>query len=159
MTSRRNSIRVAVKASLASPATMCPAPASATNRASGNVCWNCSAPAGLITSLRAPRTNISETDVAYHLSFELPGLEEKDIHVDLQDHTLTVSAERKDDRETGNARWHRVEHRYGQFSRTISLPQDAANSGIEAVYQKGVLLVTVPKAPESRPTKIQVRGA
>ena len=114
---------------------------------------------GAVESTGAPRTNISETDTAYHLSFELPGLEEKDIHVDLQDHTLTVSAERKDDRETGNARWHRVEHRYGQFSRAISLPQDAANSGIEAVYQKGVLLVTVPKAPESRPTKIQVRGA
>jgi HSP20 family protein len=107
----------------------------------------------------APRTNISETAAAYELSFELPGIEEKDIHVDLQDHTLTVTAERKDERETNDKRWHRVEHRYGQFARTISLPQDAATGGIEAIYQKGVLTVTVPKAPESRPTKIQVRGA
>jgi HSP20 family protein len=114
---------------------------------------------GAVESTGTPRTNISETDTAYLLSFELPGLEDKDIQVDLHDHTLTVTAERKDDRETSNARWHRVEHRYGQFQRAISLPQDAANSGIEAVYQKGVLTVTVPKAPESRPTKIQVRGA
>lgn len=106
-----------------------------------------------------PRTNISENDTGYELSFELPGLEEKDIHVHMQDHTLTITAERKDERETSGKRWHRIEHRYGQFARTISLPQDAANTGIEAVYQKGVLTVTVPKAPESRPTKIQVRGA
>jgi len=113
---------------------------------------------GVTESSGAPRTNISETDTAYELSFELPGLEEKDIHVDLQDQTLTVTAERKDQRETQGKRWHRVEHRYGQFTRTISLPHDASSAGIEAVYQKGVLTVTVPKAPESRPTKIQVRG-
>lgn len=107
----------------------------------------------------APRTNISESDTSYQLSFELPGIDEKDIHVDMQDHTLTVTAERKDERETSGRRWHRVEHRYGQFARTISLPQDASSTGIEAVYQKGLLLVTVPKKPESRPTKIQVRGA
>ncbi len=107
----------------------------------------------------APRTNISETDVAYELAFELPGLDEKDIHVDMQDHTLTVTAERKDQREAQGKRWHRIEHRYGSFTRTISLPHDASADGIEAVYQKGVLTVTVPKAPESRPTKIQVRGA
>lgn len=114
---------------------------------------------GTSESNPTPRTNISESDVAYELSFELPGVEEKDIHVNMQDHTLMVTAERKDQRESAGKRWHRVEHRYGQFARTISLPQDAANTGIEAVYQKGVLTVTVPKAPESRPTKIQVRGA
>jgi HSP20 family protein len=77
----------------------------------------------------------------------------------MQEHTLTVTAERRDDRDEAGKRWHRVEHRYGQYTRTISLPQDAANSGIEAVYKQGVLSITVPKAPESRPTKIQVRGA
>jgi HSP20 family protein len=106
----------------------------------------------------APRTNISESEQAYELSFELPGIDEKDINVNLQDQMLTISAERKDQRETSGKRWHRVEHRYGQFTRTISLPHDASADGIEAVYQKGVLTVKVPKAPESRPTKIQVRG-
>lgn len=104
-----------------------------------------------------PRTNISENDQAYELSFELPGLEEKDIHVHLQDHVLTVTGERKEDRETEGKRWHRVEHRYGQFARTISLPRDAAATGVQAVYNRGVLHVTVPKLPESRPTKIEVR--
>ena len=106
----------------------------------------------------APRTNISENDQAYELAFELPGLEDKDIHVHVQDHVLTIQAERKDQREAQGRRWHRVEHRYGQFARTISLPQDAAASGVEAVYKNGVLTVTVPKQPESRPTKVQVRA-
>lgn len=106
----------------------------------------------------APRTNISESDAAYELAFELPGLEEKDIQVHVQDHVLTVTAERKDERETQGKRWHRIEHRYGQFSRTISLPQDASANGVEAVYKQGVLTVHVPKQPESRPTRIQVKA-
>ena len=114
---------------------------------------------GTPQSTAAPRTNIAETETGYELSFELPGLEEKDIHVDFHDKTLTVTAERKDLREEGGKRWHRIEHRYGQFARTISLPNDAAHGGIEAVYKQGVLTILVPKAPESRPTKIQVRGA
>ncbi|HEU4419264.1 MAG TPA: Hsp20/alpha crystallin family protein [Planctomycetota bacterium] len=105
-----------------------------------------------------PRANISETETSYELAFELPGVEEKDIQVHMQNQTLMVTAERKDQRETEGKRWHRVEHRYGQFSRTISLPHDATNKGIEAVYRKGVLTVTVPKAPESRPAKIAVRS-
>jgi HSP20 family protein len=105
----------------------------------------------------SPRINISETENGYQLAFELPGLDEQDIQVHMQDHVLTVTGERKDDREVQGKQWHRVEHRYGQFTRTISLPQDASSQGIEAVYKQGVLTVTVPKAPESRPTKIQVR--
>lgn len=106
----------------------------------------------------APRTNISENEHAYELAFELPGLAEQDIQVHVQDHVLTVTGERKDERETKGKRWHRVEHRYGQFSRTISLPQDASAKGVEAVYKQGVLTVTVPKQPESRPTKVQIKS-
>lgn len=109
----------------------------------------------------APRTNIVETKNAYELSFELPGVAEEDIDVQLQDKTLTVTAERKDQRENDedDRRWHRVEHRYGRFSRAISLPQDATADGISAVYKAGVLTVTVPKQPEARPAKITVQTA
>lgn len=119
-----------------------------------------------------PRTNISETATAYELAFDLPGVNEADIDVQLHEKTLTVTAERKDVRETndkaeagdGNGaaktrKWHRVEHRYGSYSRTISLPQDAASDGIEAVYEAGVLTVTVPKQPEAQPARIAVRRA
>jgi HSP20 family protein len=106
----------------------------------------------------APRADIAETETAYELAFELPGLEEKDIHVQVHDHVLTLTAERHDQREQKGKRWHRTEHRFGQFRRTIALPNDAASTGIEAVYRQGVLTVTVPKAPESQPKRIQVRG-
>jgi len=113
------------------------------------------------TNRGAPRTNISETETAYELSFELPGVEEKDIEVQLHDKTLTISAERKDqrDEEDKKKRWHRVEHRYGRYSRAIALPQDAANDGVEAVYKAGVLHVSVPKQPQAQPAKIAVRSA
>ena len=113
-----------------------------------------------------PRTNISETDAAYELAFELPGVSEADIDVQLHDRTLTVTAERKDRNEgerdqtaegKPRRRWHRVEHRYGSFTRSISLPQDATQDGIEAVYDAGVLTVTVPKQPEAQPARIAVR--
>lgn len=106
----------------------------------------------------ALRTNIAEHDGAYELAFEMPGLEEKDIDVQMHDHTLTVTAERRDQRETEGKRWHRVEHSYGQMSRSIVLPKDTASGGIEAVYKQGVLTVTVPKAPQARPNKIAVRS-
>jgi len=109
-----------------------------------------------------PRTNISETDGGYQLSFELPGVAEADIQVQLHERTLTVTANRKDERKSqddaDDRRWHRVEHRYGEFSRAIQLPKNAADSGVEAVYKNGVLTVSVPKQPEAQPAKIAVRA-
>lgn len=108
-----------------------------------------------------PRLNVSETDSAFVLAFDLPGVTEQDIEVELHDATLTVSAERKDarDEDDKETRWHRLEHRYGKYSRAISLPKTAAGDGVEAVYQAGVLTVTVPKRPEAKPAKISVRSA
>lgn len=116
---------------------------------------------GALEANRAPLANISETDSAYELAFELPGLAESDINVDVQDNTLTVSAERKDDREErGEGRkWHRVEHRYGRWVRAISLPRDASSDDVDAVYKNGVLTVTVQKAPEAKNRRITVRTA
>lgn len=110
---------------------------------------------------RAPAANISETDAAYEFEFELPGLAESDIQVDVHDRTLTVTAERKDRREGDDEqrKWHRVEHHYGRFARAISLPRDAATDNVDAVYQNGVLHVSVPKAPEAQSKRIVVRTA
>ncbi|MFK7742058.1 MAG: Hsp20/alpha crystallin family protein [Planctomycetota bacterium] len=126
-----------------------------------------------------PRTNISENATSYELAFELPGIAaEQDIDVQLHDGTLTVTAERPDQRKLdpptpqqpadGDApsddqkpterKWHRVEHRYGRYSRAISLPKDTAHSGIDAIYEAGVLTVTVPKQPEAQPSRIAVRA-
>lgn len=111
-----------------------------------------------IETNQAPLANISETAQAYEIAFELPGLEEKNIDVHLEDNTLTITAERRDDRETEGRKWHRVEHRYGRFLRAITLPRDAQSENIDAVYKQGLLTVTVPKAPEAQKKRIQVRG-
>lgn len=107
---------------------------------------------------RTPLADISETDAAYELAFELPGLTDADIQVDVHDHTLTVTAERKDDRERQDRKWHRVEHRYGRYARTISLPRAASSENVDAVYENGVLTVTVPKTQEAQAKRIQVRS-
>jgi HSP20 family protein len=109
----------------------------------------------------APRTNIAETASGYELAFELPGVQEADIRVQLHDHVLTVTAQRRDEREEadeGERRWHRVEHRYGETSRAISLPKDAADDGVDAVFKHGVLTVSVPKQAAAQPAKIEVRA-
>ncbi|HLQ38439.1 MAG TPA: Hsp20/alpha crystallin family protein [Planctomycetota bacterium] len=106
----------------------------------------------------SPRTNIVETDQAYVLAFEVPGLEEKDIRVDLRENQLLITGERKDDRETEGKTWHRVEHRYGTMTRTIALPPDAKTDGIEAVCKRGILTVTVPKLQPVEPTKIEIKA-
>ena len=106
----------------------------------------------------APRTNIAETATAYELSVELPGFEEKDIRVHMHDNVLTVTAERRQETESKDKRWHRVEHRYGTYSRSISLPNDTDQKAIDAHYKNGVLTITVPKQPETQPTRINVRS-
>jgi|GEM_PF-1661900 len=111
---------------------------------------------------RGPRTNIAESEGSYEFSFELPGVTESDIQVQLHDKVLSVTARRADAREADEGepekQWHRVEHRYGETSRAISLPKDAAEEGIEAVHKHGVLTVTVLKQTAAQPAKIAVRA-
>ena len=111
---------------------------------------------------RGPRTNIAESEGSYEFSFELPGVAESDIEVQLHENVLSVTAHRADAREADEGepqkRWHRVEHRYGEPSRAISLPKDAAEEGVEAVHKNGVLTVTVLKQAAAQPAKIAVRA-
>lgn len=114
----------------------------------------------LATSRTTPRTNVAETETSFELSFELPGIDEQDLEVQLQDKTLTVTAERKDVRDgTSDKRWHRTEHLYGVYKRAIRLPSDASDEGVEAVYKAGVLTVTIQKCAKAQPAKIPVRTA
>jgi HSP20 family protein len=105
-----------------------------------------------------PATNIAETDKTYVVSMEMPGLQEQDIQVEVKDRVLTIRAERKDETKDEGRHWHRIEQRYGQFARTIRLPQDARSEGIEGVYQQGVLTLTVHKEPQAQPTRIPIKG-
>ena len=103
-------------------------------------------------------TNIAETDQAYVLSFEMPGVDEKDIDVRVHDRQLVISAERKEEEKTEGKTWHRVEQHYGQITRSILLPESVRTDAVDASYRQGILTVTVPKRPESQPRKVAIKG-
>ena len=106
-----------------------------------------------------PATSIVETPTSFLVSFDLPGIDEQDIQLDLQEGNLTVSAERKEQATAADATWHRREQRHGQWSRTIVLPESANPQAIEATYRRGVLEVVVQKHPKSLPTRVPIKGA
>jgi len=107
-----------------------------------------------------PPVNVAETEKAWTVSFELPGLNEKDIQVQLMGRQLVVSAERKWDEEKKGKEFHRVESQYGSFQRAVELPANARiePDALSATYKKGVLEVTVPKVEPTPTAKIPVKA-
>jgi HSP20 family protein len=101
--------------------------------------------------------NIYETERAFVIEVELPGVDEKDVEVKLNGDELTVTAERKHIHATKNGDYHRVESHFGRFSRTLRLPEGVLSDSIDATFKRGVLTLTAPKAPERTPTRIEVK--
>lgn len=100
-----------------------------------------SQPAGLI----APRFEVSETDDAIVVDAELPGMDEKDVQVTLQDNILTIRGEKKKEEETKKKNCYISERSYGSFQRSLQLGSGADPEKVKASFRKGVLTVTVPK--------------
>jgi HSP20 family protein len=105
----------------------------------------------------APRIDLTETDTELRVAAELPGLEEKDIQVSLEDGVLTIRGERnaevtkEDPKEVRH-----VETFRGKFYRSLGLPSEVDADGVKAVYRNGILTVTLPKTPQPKPRAIQV---
>ena len=95
-----------------------------------------------------PAVNVAETDRELKVVAELPGLDEKDVTVDVDDGAVTIRGERKEECEDREANWYRVERRYGSFQRTIPLPVEVVGDEAKAAFKKGVLTITLPKRPE-----------
>lgn len=98
----------------------------------------------------APRIEMAETDAAITLRAELPGLEEKDVELTLADNVLTVSGEKKTEREEKETGVAYSECAYGAFQRRIPLPADVVEEQVTATFRNGVLTVTLPKSPKSQ---------
>lgn len=92
-----------------------------------------------------PSLDIVEDKDAYSVSIEVPGVEEKDIQIDVQGDTLSVRGEKKQSQETSDKNIHRVERSYGMFQRTLSLPMDANAEAIQASFKDGVLNIRIGK--------------
>ena len=110
----------------------------------------------LTTSTFAPAVDVYEDEHKVTLKIEVPGIDEKDIDVQVENNTLTVHGERKIEKEEKEENYRRVERQYGSFTRTFTLPQTVDADGVSANYDKGVLKISLPKKAEAKPKQIKV---
>ena len=106
-----------------------------------------------------PAIDVWETDSELVYAFDLPGMSEDDISIEVHDDTLTVSGERQKATEERGDRFYRFERRYGSFARAVGLPAGVDDAKIAASYVSGVLEVRVPKPEEAKPRRIQLGSA
>ncbi|WP_251963614.1 Hsp20/alpha crystallin family protein [Salinibacter ruber] len=105
----------------------------------------------------APRTDLSETDDAFRIRLDVPGMTKDDIAINLQNNTLTVSGERSSERQKDGEEYVRVERAFGTFHRTFTLPDAVGPDRVEATYDEGVLTINVPKTEKSTRRQIEIQ--
>jgi len=110
----------------------------------------------LSTSSFAPAVDVYEDEHNITLKIEVPGIDEKDIDVRIENNTLTVHGERKFEKEEKEENYRRIERRYGSFTRTFTLPNIVDTESVSANYEKGVLKVKLDKKAEAKPKQIKV---
>ena len=108
------------------------------------------APFAIMNGGLTPRTDVSETDEAYAITIELPGVDECDLDVTVAEDTITITGEKKSEREEKEKGRYLSERSYGSFRRSFRLPDDVDAGRIGAGFANGVLTVTMPRSPEAR---------
>jgi HSP20 family protein len=103
-----------------------------------------------------PPVDIYEDEHNLVLKLEIPGMNEEDLNVSMENSTLTVSGDRKFEKEEKEENFHRIERRYGSFMRTFRLPNTIDGEKVEAGYDKGVLKITLAKRAEAKPKQIKI---
>jgi HSP20 family protein len=113
----------------------------------------------LTTTSFAPPVDIYEDEHTITLKLEVPGIDEKDIDVRVENNTLTVHGERKIEKEEKEENFRRVERQYGSFTRSFTLPSSVDTGQVSADYEKGVLKIKLAKKAEAKPKQIKVNVA
>jgi HSP20 family protein len=103
-----------------------------------------------------PPVDVYEDEQGIRLKMEVPGIDEKDIDIQMENNLLTVRGERKLESETKEENYHRIERRYGSFTRSFTLPNSVNADDVKASYAKGVLTIHLGKRAEARPKQIKV---
>jgi HSP20 family protein len=101
--------------------------------------------------------DVAEKSDAYIVKASVPGVAPEDVEITLSDNVLTIKGEMKEDREIKEETYHLRERRFGQFTRSVTLPMPVNADKIEAVNENGVLTLTLPKAESTKPKKIEVK--
>jgi HSP20 family protein len=110
----------------------------------------------LVSGSFVPAVDVYEDEQSIQLKFEVPGIDEKDIDIRLENNTLTVRGERKFEQEQKEENFQRIERRYGSFTRSFTLPNVVSTEDVQAEYDKGVLTVRLAKRAEAKPKQIKV---
>ncbi len=114
-----------------------------------------------ITSLTMPAVDVVESDKAFELTAELPGMDEKNIEVKVVNGSLTIKGEKQEEKEEKKKDYYLRERNFGSFERSFAIPDGVEADKIEAGFKKGVLTITLPKKPEAQKPakKIEVKAA
>ena len=104
-----------------------------------------------------PPVDITEDDNGYSIKAELPEVKKEDVKVTLENGLLTISGERKVEKEEKGKKFHRMERAFGSFVRSFRLPEDADSSKVTAQFKDGVLTLNVARSKTARPQQIQVK--
>lgn len=107
----------------------------------------------------SPVVDISEDEKEYAIKAELPDVKKEDIKLNVHDDVLTITGERKYEKEEKGKKYHRVERAYGSFMRSFTLPEDADGTKVTAEYKDGLLNVRLPKSEKAKPKTIEVKVA
>ena len=105
----------------------------------------------------APSIDISENEKQYMIDVEIPGVDKKDIELNVENNTLTISGERKFEKKEDGKQYHRVESHYGTFSRSFTLQDNVKTESINASYNNGILSITVDKSEEKMRKQIKIK--
>ena len=108
------------------------------------------------TTIWSPAVDIYETDAEIVVQAELPGMDRKDILLNLENNVLTIRGDRQFKKETKEDNYHRIERSYGGFSRSFSIPTTVDEEKIRADYKDGVLKIALPKKEQAKPKQIQI---
>jgi len=105
----------------------------------------------------APLTDISEDKDTYRIHLDLPGVKKEDVKISFEDGKLNIAGERKQEKESDDSKYHRIERVYGKYFRTFNLPKEIKADEISANYKEGTLTISIPKAEEVKPKEIEIK--
>ena len=104
-----------------------------------------------------PLTDVYEDKDDYKITADLPGIKKEDVKISVSDGKLSISGERKQEEETKDAKYHRIERTFGKYYRSFTLPKEIKEDNIKADFKDGQITVTIPKAEEVKPKEIAIK--
>lgn len=112
-----------------------------------------------MSDMLGTRLDLTETDQAFEVHMDLPGLRPDQVDINIENNLLTIRGERREEQEAGgkDKQFHRMERRFGSFSRSVMLPMAVNESEAAAEFKDGVLRVVLPKSEQAKPKKISIR--